>query len=316
MENEMPQDNICIFGGTGFVGSHLVARLSQRQASVTLLVRHAEHARHLAVLPDIRITECDIYNPQHLEKHLDGMDIVINLTGILNERGHNGSGFRRVHVELPQKILAACQYNRVPRLLHMSALNADANTGPSHYLRSKGDGENHLHTFAGACAVTSFRPSVIFGPGDSFFNRFARLLKISPWFFPLACGNARFAPVFVGDVVDAFIRALHDKSACGKRYDICGPEDFSLHQLVAYTAQVTGLHTRIIDLPDFVARIQAHCLEYMPGKPFSVDNYNSLRTDSVCTRTRRMPTAISAIVPWYLGKPVRQMDIYRRQIRT
>jgi nucleoside-diphosphate-sugar epimerase len=309
----MPQDNVCILGGTGFVGTWLTTRLCQRDARVTLLVRNAERAKHLAVLPNIKFIECDIYNPQHLEKYLAGADIAINLVGILNERGHNGDGFRRAHIDLPRKILRACQHNKVPRLLHMSALHADANTGPSHYLRSKGDGENNLHTFAGSCAVTSFRPSVIFGPGDSFFNRFASLLRLSPGIFPLACGRARFAPVFIGDVVDAFINAMHDKSTHGNRYDLCGPEDFSLHELVAYTAQSTGLHTRIINLPNLLARIQAHILEYFPGKPFSIDNYNSLKIDSVCRTGRRMPTSIYSVVPWYIGERSQQMDIYRRQ---
>ncbi|HEX5637866.1 MAG TPA: NAD-dependent epimerase/dehydratase family protein, partial [Gammaproteobacteria bacterium] len=222
-------------------------------------------------------------------------------------------GFRRVHLDLPRKILGACQHNKVPRFLHMSALNADANTGSSHYLRSKGEGENQLHTFAGSCAITSFRPSVIFGPGDSFFNRFASLLKLGPGFFPLACGQARFAPVFVGDVVDAFVNALHDYATYGKRYDLCGPEVFTLHELVAYTAQISGRRTRIIDLPDILARLQAHILEHVPGKPFSIDNYNSLKTDSLCDVATRMPTSISAVVPWYLGRPSQQMDIYRRQ---
>lgn len=310
----MSQENICILGGTGFVGSHLANRLCQQNAMVTLLVRNASHAKHLAVLPNIRFIECDVHNSQHLEKHLANTDAVINLVGILNEHGHNGDGFRRAHLELPRKILGACQHNKVPRILHMSALNANAKSGPSHYLRSKGDGENHLHTFAGPCAITSFRPSVIFGPGDSFFNRFAALLKLSPLIFPLACSQARFAPIYVGDVVNTFVSALHNEATYGKRYDLCGPEEFTLHELVAYTARMLGLHTRIIDLPNFISRLQAHLLEHIPGKPFSIDNFNSLKVNSVCDSGTRATTSISSIVPWYLGKPSHQMDVYRRQI--
>ena len=305
--------HICILGGTGFVGSHLANRLCQKQVKVKLLVRNAERAKHLAVLPELRYVECDIFNPQQLEKHLSDIDVVINLVGILNERGHNGGGFRRAHLELPRRILDACHHNKVPRILHMSALNADANIGPSHYLRSKGDGENHLHTFAGSCAVTSFRPSVIFGPGDNFFNRFAKLLRLSPKVFPLACGQSHFAPVYVGDIVDVFMDAIDDKATFGKRYDLCGPEDFSLHELVRYTAQTLDKHLYIVDLPNFLARLQALVLEYVPGKPFSIDNFNSLRVDSVCSSGCRLPTPISAIVPWYLGSPSQQMDRYRRQ---
>ena len=310
----MHTSHICILGGTGFVGGHLATRLCQKNVKLTLLVRNAERAKHLSVLPGLNVIECDIFNPQQLEKQLKNIDVVINLVGILNERGHNGDGFRRTHLELPRRILDACHHQKVSRILHISALNADANTGPSHYLRSKGDGENHLHTFAGNCAVTSFRPSVIFGPGDSFFNRFAKLLRLSPGLFPLACGHARFAPVFVGDVVDAIIQAIDNKSTYGKRYDLCGPEDFTLNELVSYTAQILGKQTYIMNLPGVLARLQAQLLEFMPGKPFSIDNYNSLKVDSVCNNGQRMPTPISAIVPWYLGKPSQQMDIYRRNV--
>ena len=310
----MHTSHICILGGTGFVGGHLATRLCQKNVKLTLLVRNAERAKHLSVLPSLNAIECDIFNPQQLEKQLKNIDVVINLVGILNERGHNGDGFRRTHLELPRRILDACHHQKVTRILHMSSLNADANTGPSHYLRSKGDGENHLHTFAGSCTVTSFRPSVIFGPGDSFFNRFAKLLRLSPGLFPLACGHARFAPVFVGDVVDAIIQAIDNKSTYGKRYDLCGPEDFTLNELVRYTAQTLGKQTYIMNLPRVLARLQAQLLEFMPGKPFSIDNYNSLQVDSVCNNGQRMPTSISSIVPWYLGKPSQQMDIYRRNV--
>ena len=311
----MQQKQVCILGGTGFVGGHLTTRLCQQNTNVTLLVRNAERAKHLSVLPGLRSLECDIYNPQQLEKQLRDIDVVINLVGILNERSHNGDGFRRAHLELPRRILDACHHQKVPRILHMSALNADANTGPSHYLRSKGDGENHLHTFAGQCAVTSFRPSVIFGPGDSFFNRFAGLLRYSPGIFPLACGKALFAPVYIGDVVDTLIAAIDDKTTFGKRFDLCGPEIFSLYELVKYTARTLNSPVHILQLPDFIARVQAQMLEYMPGKPFSIDNYNSLKIDSVCRHGKVMPTSISAIVPWYLGTQSQQMDIYRRQKR-
>jgi NADH dehydrogenase len=294
--------NICMIGGSGFVGSQMTTMLSRLRHRVTLLTRHPQHARHLSVLPGIKIIQCDVHDPRQLDTQLANHDVVINLVGILNEPGKSGEGFRRAHFELPRKILGACHHNNVPRLLHMSALNADANSGPSHYLRSKGDGENHVHTFAGKIAVTSFRPSVIFGPHDSFFNRFASLIKISPWIFPLACGSARFAPVYVNDVCDAFIRALDDKTTHGKRYDLCGPEDYSLHELVAYTAQLLGHKTRVMDLPNWISRMQARILQHAPGKPFTLDNYNSMRIDSVCgNHCPRQTTAIHSIVPWYIG---------------
>ena len=242
-----------------------------------------------------------------------GMDAVINLVGILNEQGHSGEGFRRAHVELPRKVLNACHQNRVKRILHMSALNADANSGPSHYLRSKGEGENHVHAFAGKIAVTSFRPSVIFGREDSFFNRFAQLLKLSPLVFPLACPAARFAPVYVEDVAACFVEALDDKDSYGQRYDLCGPKIYTLKQLVAYTASTLGVKRKIIGLPDVLSRLQANLLEFAPGKPFSIDNYHSLSEDSVCKQGKILPTAVESIVPYYLGSKNKRLVLDRQR---
>lgn len=313
----MAVQSVCILGGSGFVGSHIVSRLSASGRKTRVLSRRKSSCNHLLVLPNVEIVESDIHEQNNLDTAFADMDAVINLVGILNEKGHSGEGFRRTHVELPRKMLNACHHNKVTRILHMSALNADANSGPSHYLRTKGEGENHVHAFAGKIAVTSFRPSVIFGREDSFFNRFAQLLKLSPVFFPLACAQARFAPVYVEDVAQCFIDALDDKSTCGERYDLCGPKVYTLKQLVEYTARTTGLRRRIIGLPDVIARLQASILEYAPGKPFSVDNYHSLSEDSICKDGRILPTAIESVVPYYLGdKNMRlQLDRQRRAAR-
>jgi NADH dehydrogenase len=164
----------------------------------------------------------------------------------------------------------------------MSALNADQSRGSSHYLRSKGEGENRAHTLGKpGIAVTSFRPSVIFGPDDSFLNRFAALLKI-PGPLPLACPDARLSPVFVGDVADAFANAMRDRATFGRHYELCGPESYTLEQLVRFIAQNTGHRKLIVRLPDWASRFQAAILQYFPGKPFTPDNYDSLQTPSVC----------------------------------
>lgn len=165
----------------------------------------------------------------------------------------------------------------------MSALNADQASGSSQYLRTKGEGENRAHTLGQSqMAVTSFRPSVIFGPDDSFLNRFAQLLRI-PGPLPLACPEALMAPVYVGDVVQAFANALEDPATYGKRYELCGPESYTLKQLVAFIAQHSGRRKMIIGLPDWLSRLQAAVLQFAPGKPFTPDNYQSLQTPSVCT---------------------------------
>ena len=231
---------------------------------------------------------------------------MINLIGILNEQGENQT-FRRFHVELVDLVVDACRKAGVRRLMHMSALQADEARGGSLYLRSKGEGENRAHTHGGASMyVTSFRPSVIFGPGDSFFNRFAGLLKLPPFIFPLACPQARFAPVYVGDVVEAFSRTLDMPASYGRHYDLCGPQVYSLKELVTFTADTLGMRRLILGLGDLPSRLQAQVLGLLPGKPFSLDNYLSLQTDSVCETNDLdtlgiQPREIGAVVPRYLA---------------
>jgi NADH dehydrogenase len=155
-------------------------------------------------------------------------------------------------------------------------------------------------------AVTSFRPSVIFGPGDSFFNRFATLLKLTPAAFPLACPNSRFAPVYVGDVAEAFCLALEDATTFDQRLELCGPASYTLKQLVEYTRDTLGLQRLIIGLGNGLSKLQARALGIMPGKPFSMDNYYSLQHDSVCSNNALpelgiAPVSIEASVPGYLA---------------
>ncbi len=314
----MRHANICIPGGTGFIGRHIASRLIAQGKQVRIPTRNLERHRDLLVLPGIELVEADIFDIGSLHRLMEGTDCVINLVGILNEKQHNGDGFRRVHVQLPRLILNESLTAGITRILHMSALNADANNGRSHYLRSKGEGENTLHSFSTEkIHVTSFRPSVIFGPGDSFFNRFAGLVKMTPFVFPLACPNARFAPVYVGDVARRFVQALDDKTTFGQRLDLCGPRQYSLIELVKYTANQLHLRRRIIGLPDKISYLQAAMLEWFPGKPFSLDNYKSLNIDSTCSQGATETTSIESIVPYYIGnkgKP-ENYDRYRSQTR-
>jgi NADH dehydrogenase len=298
---------ISILGGTGFVGQHLVHRLTKEGYSVRVLTRRPERHRALIVNPAVRLVEANVSSLQDLHTHLAGAGTVINLVGILNEHGRKDSGFQQLHVELPQKIATAAVECGVGRLLHMSALNANAGETLSHYLRTKGEGENRVHAAArDGLLVTSFRPSVIFGPGDSFFNRFASLLKLTPLVFPLACPNSRFAPVFIGDVGDAFCRALQDDSTGGQRLELCGPDSYTLQELVEYTRDILAMKQHIVGLGNGLSRLQARVLGMMPGKPFSMDNYYSMQTDSLCKNNALpalgiTPTPVAAVVPGYLA---------------
>ena len=315
----MQSSKISILGGSGFVGRHITRILIAQGKQVRIATRNRERHRDLLVLPGIELVEADIFDNGSLRKLLEGTDGVINLVGILNERQHNGDGFRRAHIDLPRQIVDACRVTGVTRLLHMSALNANVASSPSYYLRTKAEGENFLHTIASpSLHVTSFRPSVIFGQDDSFFNRFAGLLKVTPFVFPLACPNARFAPVYVGDVANRFTQALEDKTTFGQRYDLCGPKQYSLIELVRYTADQLQLRRCIIGLPDTISHLQAAMLEWFPGKPFSLDNYKSLKTDSICSKGATEPTSVESIEPYYLGNrgKAKNYDRYRSQPRT
>ena len=275
----MEKEQVVIVGGSGFVGGHLTQRLLREGYRVRILTRHNGYSDEARLPAELELLQCDVHDQPSLNRAFKGCKVVINLVGILNERGHNGHGFYHAHVALTHKIVEACRVNCIERLLHMSALGADAATGTSFYLRSKGEAEHAVHI--SGLKVTIFRPSVIFGKGDSFLNRFAALLKI-PGPFPLACASARFAPIWVGDVVECFVQSLANEATIGKRYNLCGPHEYTLEELVSYTAGVLGKKKWIIPLGDTLSAIQARVLEWVPGKPFSRDNFNSTRTPSVC----------------------------------
>ena len=303
----MAAKRIAVLGGSGFVGRHLVAALTRRGHSTRVFTRRRSRSRSLLVMPTCEIVETNAHVASNLEAHLAGCDVVVNLAGILNEHPGAGNRFRDVHAELPGKLVEACRRHGIGRMLHMSALGVDADA-PSEYLRTKFHGEQAAHAAeAGGIAVTSFRPSVIFGPGDSFFNRFAGLLALSPLVFPLACPEARFAPVYVGDVVRAFLAALGDETTAGQRYELCGPRTYTLRELVEYTAEVTGRRRLIVGLGDGLSRLQARVFERLPGKPFSTDNYLSTKVESVCAsngleRLGIAQRSVESIVPGYLGR--------------
>ena len=297
---------IAILGGSGFIGRHLVAALTERRYATRVLTRRRSRARSLLVMPTCEIVETDVHLASNLNAHLAGCDAAVNLIGILNEHSRAGDRFQDVHAELPGKLVEACRHHRIGRMLHMSALGVSADA-PSAYLRTKFHGEQAVRAAkADGIAVTSFRPSIIFGPGDSFFNRFAGLLALSPFVFPLACPQARFAPVYVEDVVRAFLAALDDDSTAGQCYELCGPRTYTLRELVAYTAEITGRRRLIVGLGDRLSRLQGRVFERLPGKPFSTDNYLSTKVDSVCPTNGLeelgiTPRSVESVVPGYLG---------------
>jgi NADH dehydrogenase len=295
---------ICVIGGSGFIGRHIVSMLAEQGQSVVVPTRGRERAKHLIILPTVDVVQANVYDQATLSRLFAGCDAVINLVGILHGKSGTpyGPDFARAHVDLPRAIAAACIAVGVPRLVHMSALCAASNA-PSEYLRSKADGEAAVLAAADRLAVTVFRPSVVFGPGDSFLNLFAGLLRIAP-FMPLGSPNARFQPVYVGDVARAFVQSLNERASHGKTYELVGPRVYTLRELVAYTGRVIGCERPIIGLGKILSGLQAMSLEMLPGSLMTLDNLRSMERDSVSDAPLPFgitPTALEAVAPAYLS---------------
>lgn len=313
----MKPRRVVIFGGTGFVGRSLVPRLLRDGHELLVPSRNRTLRRELHVIPDVTVVDADIHSQAELHRLLEGAQVAINLVGILNERGRDGSGFRTVHVELTEKIIAACRATGTRRLLQMSALNAGR--GSSHYLQSRGEAEARVK--ASELDWTLFQPSVIFGPGDGLFERFATLLRLTP-VLPLARAQTKFAPVHVGDVAEAFARALDNPKCHRQTYELYGPEVMTLAEIVRYTAHCLGVRRFVLPLPDALGRLQAALMDFVPGKPFSSDNFRSLLLDSVggidgLYQLGIDKTPVAAVVPAQLAKSARQqrLDRYRQTAR-
>ena len=289
----MKYQKIILLGGSGFVGRHLAIELAQRGFQVTLPCRRPHRLNDLKVLANIELREADIMDQSTLIELCKDHDAVLNLVGILNET--KKQSFRKIHVDFVKQIVDACQKNNIKRLLHISALGADQASGSSQYLRSKGEGENLIHTFGqNKLEVTSFQPSVIFGDDDSFINRFGTILKMCVGAFPLACPNSRFSPVYVGDAVKVMAECINDSGSFSKRYPLCGPETWTLQQIVEMINQAQGTKCKIIGLSDGLSKLQAMLLQNLPGKLFTLDNYRSLQTPSTCHESAPpCPTSLS-----------------------
>ncbi|MFK7994008.1 MAG: complex I NDUFA9 subunit family protein [Granulosicoccus sp.] len=298
----MSNRRVTLLGGSGFVGSQLTYRLAEKFDEVVVLTRRASRVRKLRTLTNVKIVEVNVHDAERLGTALTGSDVVINLVGILNEGGNKDeSSFRNAHLGLTEKVLSACENAGVKRYLHMSALNASTENGSSEYLRTKGMAEDMVRSQSPAINWTIFQPSVIFGEHDAFFNKFTALLRALP-VFPLAVPEARLSPVFIGDVCNVMIDSIDDPGASGATIELCGPRDYSLKELVEYTANTAGLSRKVIGLPDWASRLQARAMEFVPGKPFSRDNYLSLQTPSIGSEgCQRQPTSLDAIVPRYIG---------------
>jgi NADH dehydrogenase len=302
--NIRPQ-RIVILGGTGFVGGSLVPRLAADGHALLLLSRNRQERRHSSVGRNVTLASADVYDPAVLRRHIAGADAVINLVGILNESGRNT--FERVHVGLTRLLIDACRDTGVHRLHQMSSLKAGQ--GLSSYLRTRGEAEALVK--ASTLDWTIYQPSTIFGPNDGLVTRFDRLLAMAP-VVPLPRPGAKMAPVYVGDVVEAIARAVADPSVSLLRtFELYGRETWRLVDIVRAIAAARGRRRMVVPMPDSLGRLQAQFAQFVPGKPFTPDNFRSLRTDSVGTvdglaQLAITPQSFSAWLPRLLGQPERQ----------
>jgi NADH dehydrogenase len=310
----MAESSIVVVGATGFVGRHLVCKLMHGGYRVIVVTRRRERAQPLILLPTVEVVEADAGDAAAVAQAARGAAALVNLCGIINETG--AATFAHAHVEVTRNVIAACKAAGVGRLLQMSALHADA-AGPSLYLRSKGEAETLVA--ASGLAWTIFQPSVIFGPEDSFLNLFARLLRTLP-VLALAAPEARFQPVYVGDVATCLVHALADDATIGQRYPLCGPRVYTLLELVRYVGETADAVRPVMTLGPRLSKLQAIALEHLPGKLMTRDNLASMQIDSVCDCAFPalfgiVPTAVEAIAPSYLApSAVRSpYDGYRAQ---
>ena len=306
--------NILVLGGSGFVGSHVCEKLVRQGFHVTVPTRRRRNAQHVQLLPQVTVIECNVHNEAALTQLVAGHDAVVNLVAILHG---TPAAFDKVHVVLPQTLARACAATGVRRVVHISALGAhDQRPGqaPSEYLRSKGRGEAvllHPADPAAALDVTVLRPSVIFGVQDKFLNLFARLQSVFP-VMPLACADAKFQPVWVQDVADAVVHCLvrpvtlHAAQALPRIVEACGPDVFTLKELVQLSARLAGVNEGqarpVLALPAALGRLQAWMMEWAPGEPLmSRDNLDSMKVDNVAggqlPDLRALGIQVSALTP-------------------
>lgn len=274
--------HISIIGGSGFVGRVIARQLLEKGIPVTIACRHPERARDL-LIKGIRLVKTDIASGQGIDAAVQDASCVINLVGLLFERGVQS--FDAAHVHGTEHLIAACERANTPQYIHMSALGADPGAQSS-YARSKGKAEqrirqSHVHW-------TIMRPSVIYGTHDSFFNRFRKLYALPP-FAPLIGGNTRFQPVWVEDVARAFVSCIGMRGIEGKIFELCGPEVYSLRELVQMMLHELGWKRLLIPVPTPIAGIMARLMNLLPRPPLTPDQLLLLRHDNVASGEEAFP---------------------------
>ncbi len=295
-----------VFGGSGFIGRYIVKRLARKGFVVRVAVRDTERAlflKPMGAVGQVVPLYASLTNEPTIHRAVEGADLVVNLVGILAER--RSGDFERIHAEGAGLVARRSASAGVSRLVHISAIGADPQAA-SRYAASKGLGERNVRE--AFPAATILRPSLVFGPEDQLFNRFAALARLLP-VMPVICGDTRFQPVYVGDVADAVMAALARPDAAGAVYELGGPRMWSMRELLSYILQETGRKRRMVDIPMGLARLQARFMELVPGKPLTRDQLLMLQQDNVVgagmpglKELDIVPTPVELVVPFYLRR--------------
>lgn len=309
-------NDVCVLGGSGFVGAHVCEQLVERGYRVTVPTRDRERAKGLILLPTAEVMTADVHDAATLRHLVSRCDAVVNLVGVLHG-GRGKAGFDEAHVGLARKVAEACRKAGVRRLLHMSALNADPK-GPSEYLRSKGEAERIVRE--SGLDFTIFRPSVVFGREDRFLNLFAKLQALLP-VMVLGSPNAKFQPIYVEDVARVYAESLARLESVGKSYDLVGPKVYTLRELVEYAGERAGHRRPIIGLGPRLSYLQAAVMELMPGNLLTRDNVRSMSVDNVSSAPLPFgiaPTALEAVAPMWLARrtPRERYNLFRDRSRS
>ncbi len=295
-----------VFGGSGFIGRYIVKRLAHKGFVVRVAVRDPEAALFLKPMGGVGQVVplyASVADEATVQRATEGADLVVNLVGILAERRRGD--FMRVHAEGAQRIARLARAAGAARLVHVSAIGADA-TSQSRYGASKAAGEQAVReAFPQA---TILRPSVVFGAEDMLFNRFAAMARLLP-VMPVICGATRMQPVYVGDVADAAMAVLARADALGAVYELGGPRVWQFRELLAYVLHETRRRRPMLEVPLPLARLQARFLELVPGKPLTRDQLLMLQRDNVTTagvpglaELGIVPTPVELVVPAYLRR--------------
>ena len=304
------QGNILtIFGGSGFIASEIVYKLSKSFKEIRLLTRNTQACNHLKVIKNIQIHLYEPSNVSSYSMHVNESDIVINTVGILNES--RKQSFEDIHFDFVRKIINKSKESSVKKFIQLSALNADE-SGLSKYLQSKGKADKYISSMSSTSFKTViFRPSIVFGEKDSFFNRFKHLLKLLP-VFPLACPNSMFSPIYVKDLT-GFIK----EASLTDKYDntiqnVTGPKDYKFIELINFILSTMKIKRLIIPLNYSLSKLQAFAFTYLPGNIFTLDNFKSLQVDNISTGGLKGTSSIEEFVPPYLDNKATKLDTYRK----